>query len=137
MTMRYNAHASSGNADTLAAGSTIAGSAVNLGDNARQKVKNLSALVTVDAETTSLTFAAKFQVSNDNSTWVDVAHGSQNAASVVLATGTAGADAAVTKAIPAPDAIYGWRYARIALVTAGATGATVDTYSLSYCYRTA
>lgn len=135
MTMRYNAHLVSGNADTLAAGSTIAGTAVELGDNSRQKVRNLSALVVVDAETTSFTFTAKFQVSNDGTTWVDVANGSQNAAAVVLATGTAGSDASVTRAIPAPEAIYGWRKARIALVTGGATGAAVDTYSLSYSYR--
>lgn len=135
MTMRYNAHSSSGTADTLVTGSVIAGTAVEIGDNTRQKVRSLSALVTVDAETTSFTFAAKWQVSNDGSTWVDVANGSQNAAAVVLATGTAGADAAVSKAIPAPEAIYGWRKARIALVTGGATGAAVDTYALGYSYR--
>lgn len=135
MTMRYNAHSSSGNADTLASGSVIGGTAVALGDNSRQKVRNLSALVTVDAETSTFTFAGKFQVSNDNSTWVDVANGSQNAAAVVLATGTAGADAAVTKMYPAPEAIYGWRYARFALVTGGTTGAAVDTYAIGYCYR--
>lgn len=135
MTMRYNAHSSSGNADTLATGSVIAGTAVELGDNSRQKVRSLSALVTVDAETNTFTFATKWQVSNDGSTWVDVANGPQNAASVVLATGTAGADAAVSKAIPAPDAIYGWRKARIALVTGGTTGAAIDTYALGYSYR--
>lgn len=135
MTMRYNAHATSGNIDTLAAASVVAGTAVDLGDNSRQKVKALSALVTVEAETASLTFTAKWQVSNNGSTWVDVANGSQNAAGVVLATGTGGDDAVVSKAIPAPDAIYGWRKARIALVTAGATGAATDTYALGYCYR--
>lgn len=136
MTMRYNAHSSSGNIDTLVAGSVVGGTAVDLGDNARQKVRALSALVTVDAESASLTFTAKWQVSNDGSTWVDLANGSQNAAGVALATGTAGADAAVTRAIPAPDGIYGWKKARIALTTAGATGAAADTYALSYCYRT-
>lgn len=137
MTMRYNAHASTGTADTLASGSVIGGTAVIMGDNARQKVKCLSALVTVDAETSTFTFAGKWQVSNDNSTWVDVANGSQNAAAVVLATGTAGADASVSRAYPAPDSTYGWRYARFALVTGGTTGAAVDTYAISYCYRSA
>lgn len=136
MTMRYNAHSSSGNIDTLVAGSVVGGTAVNLGDNARQNVRALSALVTVDAETSTLTMTAQWQVSNDGSTWVDVANGSQNAAGVALATGTAGADAAVTKAICAPDGIYGWKKARIALVTGGATGTTADVYTLSYCYRT-
>lgn len=135
MTMRYNAHSSSGNANGLAAGSTIAGSSVEIGDNARQKVRNLSALVTVDAETTGLTLTAKWQVSNDGTTWVDVANGPQNAAGVALATGTASADASVSRMIPAPDSVYGWRKARIALVTGGASGTTSDTYALGYCYR--
>ncbi len=137
MTMRYSAHAVSGNADTLVAGSTIAGATVEMGDNARQKVRGLSALVTVDVETTSLTFAGVWQVSNDGSTWVNVANGPQNAAGVVIATGTGGADASVSKAYEAPAAVYGWRKARFTFLTAGATGAAVDTYAISYCYRVA
>lgn len=136
MTMRYNAHLVSGTFDTLVAGSVVGGTAVELGDNANQKIRALTALVVIDCETSTMTMAAKWQVSNDGSTWVDVTNGSQNAAAVVLATGTAGADAAVTRAIPAPDAVYGWRKARLALVNGVATGAAVDTYSISYCYRT-
>lgn len=135
MTMRYNAHAATGNADTLVAGSVIAGNGVDLGDNSRQKVRSLSALVTVDCETNTLTMAGKWQVSNDGSTWVDVANGSQNAAAVVFATGTAGADASVSKVFPAPDSVYGWRKARFAIVTGVQTGAATDTYSIGYCYR--
>lgn len=135
MTLRYNMHAVSGNADTLAIGSVIVGAALDMNASERQKVAALSALVTVDAETNLLTFAGKWQVSNDGTTWVDVANGSQNAAAVVLATGTGGADAAVTKAIPAPDAVYGWRKARFALVTAGAQGAATDTYAIGYAYQ--
>jgi hypothetical protein len=135
MPLRYNVHATSGNADTLVAGSVITGNAVNLGDNNRKKVENLSVLVTVDAETASLTFAFKWQCSNDSSTWVDIANGTQNAAAVVMATGTGGADAAVTKVFPLPENASGWKYARAALTTAGATGAAVDTYSFGYVYR--
>lgn len=137
MPLRYNALASSGNANTLASGSVIAGTAVDMGDNARQKVAGLSALVAVLAETNTLTFAAKWQVSNDGSTWVDVTNGPQNAASVVLATGTAGADSTVTKAIEAPPSVYGWRKARLSLVTGGTTGNSADTYAIGYCFRTA
>ena len=137
MALRYNVYSSSGNANTLGTGSVVAGSAVSLGDNARQKVKEISALVTVLAETSTFTWAAKVQVSNDNSTWVDVANGTQNAAAVVLATGTAGADSAVSKVIPFPDNIYGWKFARIALVTGGTTGASADTYAIGYVLRTA
>lgn len=135
MSLRYNFSPASGNANGLAAASVITGNALDINDGQRQKVYGLSALVTVLAETSSLTFAGKWQVSNDGSTWVDVANGSQNAAAVVLATGTGGADTAVTKAVPVPEAAYGWRKARFSLVTAGATGATADTYAISYCFR--
>lgn len=136
MSIRYNQSSSSGNANTLASGSAVNGTALLLGDNTRRKVVNLSARLSVLAETDTFTWTAKWQVSNDNSAWVDLANGSQNAAAVTLATGTAGADAAVTRVIPAPDAIYGWKYARIVLVTGGTTGATADTYAMGYCYRT-
>lgn len=136
MPLRYNAHAASGTADTLVITTVIGGTAVLMGDNARQKVRSLSALVTVDAETSTFTFAGKWQVSNDNATWVDVTNGPQNAAAVVLATGTGGADAAVTRSYEAPATVYGWRYARFALVCGGTTGAAVDTYSIGYSYRT-
>lgn len=132
---RYNFSAATGNADTLVAGSVIAGNALLTGDNSRQKVRNLSALVTVDCETDTLTMAFKWQVSNNGSTWVDVANGSQNAAAVVFATGSAGSDAAVTKMFPAPDSVYGWKYVRAAIVTGVTTGAAVDTYSIGYCFR--
>jgi hypothetical protein len=134
MAKRFNSSLTSGNADTLVAGSSINGASLFLGVDA-EKVKNLSATLNLDIETTSLTLAAKWQVSNDASTWYDLAHGSQNAAAVVLGTGTGGADAAITKAIPAPSAVYGYRFARIALVTAGATGAATDTYAIGYSYN--
>jgi hypothetical protein len=136
MPLRYNAHATSGTLDTLVAGTVTGGTAVEMGDNARQKVRNLSALVTVDAETSTITISGKWQVSNDGSTWVDVTHGTQNAAAVVLATGTAGADAAVTRAFEAPSAVYGWRKARFAITNGVVTGNAVDTYAISYSYRT-
>lgn len=136
MAMRYNAHSSSGTLDTLVAGTTTGGTAVTMGDNSRQKVRSLSALVTVDAETDTITITGKWQVSNDGSTWVDVAHGTQNAAGVVLATGTGGADAAVTRCYQAPDAVYGWKKARFAIVNLVATGAAVDTWAIGYQYRT-
>lgn len=135
MSLRYNAHVATGNANTLVAGSVIGGTAVDMGDNSRQKVRGLSALVTVDCETSTLTMTGKWQVSNDGATWIDVTNGSQNAAGVVFATGTGGADADVTKCFQAPDAVYGWKKARFAVVTGITTGDTVDTYSIGYCYR--
>lgn len=136
MAFRYNAHVATGNFNGVSAG-TLAGNAVDLNDGARQKVRNLSALVTVDCETSTMTMAGKWQVSNDGTTWVDVTNGPQNAASVVFATGTAGADADVTRAFEAPSAVYGWRKARFAITNGVAAGNTVDTYSIGYCYRSA
>lgn len=133
--VRYvSGHTATGTADGLAAGTTIGGTALQ---TANAQVGTLSALATVDAETSTLTLAFKWQVSADNSTWVDLANGSQNAAAVVLATGTAGADAAVTRAFPAPEAVFGWQYVRAALVTGVTTGTTSDTYTLTLKYRRA
>lgn len=94
---------------------------------------SLSALVTVDAETDTLTITGRWQVSNDKSTYVDIVP-SNNAANVIIATGTAGADAAVTKAICAPDQIFGYKYCRYVLTNGVATGAATDTYSIGYSY---
>lgn len=130
MGQRYNVSGVSGNANTLASGSVIAGNAIFLGVNF-QKVASLSALVSFTAATSTLTATGKWQVSNDNSTWVDAA-GSGNAANVTFATGTA---AIVTKSIDAPIGVYGWKYARFAFVTGVTTGAAGDLYSIAYSYR--
>jgi hypothetical protein len=135
MSLRYAFSPATGTADTLVAGSVIAGNTVEVNDGQRQKAFALSALVTVDCETNTMTMSGRWSVSNDGSTWVTVTNGPQNAAAVVLATGTAGADAAVTKAFEAPDAVYGWRKARFEIVTGVVTGNTVDTYSISYSLR--
>jgi len=136
MPLRYAFHSLTGNLNGNTAGTVEGATGVLMGDNNRQKVRNLSALVTIDCETDTLTVTGLWQVSNDNSTWVTVTNGPQNAAGVVLLTGTAGADAAATVCYQAPDAVYGWRYARFAIQNGVTTGATADTYTVSYCYRT-
>lgn len=135
MPARINNKPTTGNLNGAVAGTVTAGASLEMGDNSRPKTRYLSALVTVDAETNGLTLAGRWQCSSDNSTWFDAANGSQNAASVVLATGTAGADASVTKVIPAPEAVNGWRYARFVLVNGVQTGTASDTYSIGYCLR--
>ena len=127
----FAATADTGNLDSEAAGSTVGGSAFS---TAGIEKGTLSCLFTVDAETSTLTIAGKWQVSNDKSTWYDMPP-QNNAALVVLATGTAGADAAVSKAIPAPDAVMGWKYVRAAVETGGTTGTTSDTYSMALRFR--
>jgi hypothetical protein len=134
--MRYAAHAASGNATGVAAGSTVNGNALFIGsvNNGAEK-EHISALVTVDAETDTITMAAAWEVGNTDATWFSVANAPQNPAAVVLATGTAGADAAVTKAVPVPDAVYGFKFARCTVVVGVTTGTTNDTYSIAYNYR--
>lgn len=122
----------SGNLDTLVAGTTTGGTAIQTSPIERG---TLSCLFTVDAETNTLTITGKFQVSDDNSTWYDLAGDAQNPANVVLATGTGGADAAVDKVLPCPESALGWKYVRAAVVNAVATGAAADTYAFTWHYR--
>lgn len=121
----------SGNLNTLVSGSVVTGAAIFLGRTNR-KVVSLSARVQLTAATSTLTIATKWQVSVDGTNFVDITNGPQNAASVVVTTGTA---AIVTKIIPPPDAIYGYPYARLALVTGVTTGAAGDLYVIDYAYR--
>lgn len=131
MSLRQAVGASSGNINGNVAGTVVGGTSVFMGQ-AWRKVMGLSALVSVTAATSTLTFSAKWQVSNDNSTWLDIANGSQNAAAVVLATGTT---TIVTKVIPAPDSVYGYAFARVAISNGVATGGSSDLYAMSYNYR--
>lgn len=96
---------------------------------------SLSCHVNVDAETNTITLTAKFQVSDDNSTWYDLAGDAQNPANVLLATGTAGADASVDRVLPVPPAALGWKYVRAAIVNGVATGAAADTYAFVWHFR--
>ncbi len=129
MSIRNAVSASSGNLNGI---STVKnGSTVFLGQSWR-KVAGLSALVSLTAATSTITLGTKWQVSNDNVTFYDVTNGTQNAAAVVFATGTA---AIVTKVVEAPPSVYGYAYARIVVVVGVTTGAVGDLYSISYNYR--
>ncbi len=94
---------------------------------------SLSATVMVEAETSTITMAAVWEVSNDATTW-RLCMPTNSAAYVVQGTGTAGDDAAVTRVIPANDAVYGWRYARCSIQNGVATGTANDKYSIAYNY---
>jgi hypothetical protein len=98
------------------------------------KTGSLSALVALDAETDTITLQAFWEVSNDGVTFVPIVP-LNNAANVVWATGTAGADATVTKVLPAPESIYGWRYARVSVMNLVANGLIADTYEIGYCFE--
>ena len=127
--------ASGGSGDLTAApvaGTTTAGTALG---TAGIEPGTLSCLVVVDAETDTITLTAKFQVSNDNSTWYDIAGDAQNPANVLLATGTSGADTPVSRVLPVPTQALGWKYVRPALVNLVATGGATDTYAFTFQFR--
>lgn len=127
---RQNSPVVTGNANTLVAGSTIAGPTLFMGESYK-KVGLLSALVSITAATASLTWTGQWQVSADGNTWVPWTP-ENNAAQVTLATGTA---AIKTVAIAAPVQIGSWAYARFVLITGAETGAAGDLYSIGYCQR--
>lgn len=130
----FNAHILTGTATGVAPGSQVNGNPVFMGQM-EQRAEFLSALVTCDAETNTITLSAAWEGSNDRSTWTRLATSPQNAAAVALATGTAGADDPVTRVIPAPESAYSYKFARLALLVGAVTGTNNDTYSIAYCYR--
>ena len=131
MALRWKVSPVSGNINTLIAGTVTAGNTVTMGRLAR-KVAALSAIVNVTAATSTLVWTGKWQVSNDNSTWVDCKP-SNNAAQVALATGTSSATGDL--AIDAPLQAYGAQYVRYVLVNSIATGGATDLFAISYAYR--
>lgn len=96
----------------------------------------LSARATLVLTTATLTVTGKWQVSMNGSTWYDVT-GPNNAANVVLATGT-GSIVTTNIVVSAHDACYGHLYARFVLTSgvAAGGGAGVDEVAISYSYRT-
>lgn len=123
--------AETGNLDANTAGTVTGHSAISTTNIA---AGTLSCLFVVDAETDTLTIAGSWQVSDDNSTWYDLVP-SNNAATVVLATGTSGADATVSKCLVCPDNALGWKFVRPAVTCGVTTGTVNDTYSMQVRYR--
>lgn len=111
-----------------AAGQTIDGTAIS---TRNVELASLSSLVVVVAKTSTTTFTAKWQVSDDGSTYYDVAS-SNNAANVAVATGT-GSSVTTSKVLDAPASIYAWNWARVRVITAvSTTDGTVDGATVSY-----
>lgn len=126
-----NSPVTTGNLDSVLNGATVAGPNLVVNNGARRLVANLSALITIEAETENLTFTAKWQGSNDGSTYYDI-NDQRNVARTALATGTSGDDAVLSYVVDAPAAVYGLRNARCVLVVGGDDGAETDTYSIGY-----
>ena len=93
----------------------------------------LSAKVVALVTTNLLTLTAKWQVSDNGSTYVDCAAAPNNPANVAFATGT-GAPVTTSINLPAPAGVYGVRYARLVLTSGAAAGggAGVDEATIGY-----
>lgn len=96
------------------------------------QMNTLSARAAVTVATNSLTVTPKWEVSDDQSTYYAVKNPS-NAAWTVLATGN-GTGATTNHVLTAPSAVYGWRFCRVALTPAAATGTSADVATVTYNY---
>ena len=134
MANQYNVQSKTGTFDGVAALSKVNGEVVAIGSGA-VRLEKLSANLTVLAQTNTFTITPEWQVCNtSDGTFIPISP-SNNAANVVLQTGTSGQEVAISRVVSAPDGIYGWRFARMSLVAGGTTGTSDDTYSISYCFR--
>lgn len=131
MPTRFKVSAVSGNINTLIAGTVTAGNPLFMGNVAR-KIDMLSAVVNVTAATSTLTWTGKWQYSDDKTNWVDLRQ-SNNAANVVLATGTSAATGDI--GIDAPYGVNGAKWVRFVLLNGVATGGVTDLFAISYSYR--
>lgn len=117
-----------------AAPQTIAGNAVDL-----REVKDgvLKAILVGQAKTNTLTMTARWQAQDKAGAWHNVAHGTQNAAGVALATGTGSAVAFDVILVSPP--LQGYRKARLVVVTGAASATAVDdtVTKLAYSYERA
>lgn len=100
----------------------------------RVALGSLSARVYAQATTNTLTITGKWQVKESaGGTWLDC-FASNNAAQVVIVTGT-GSAVASTRVVEAPDGAYGWPFIRYVVTTGVATAAAGDEFSVGYNYR--
>ena len=120
---------------TGAAPQNVDGTAVSMVAE-RVATGSMSANVYALATTNTLTVTAKWQVSDDGSTYRDCKP-SNGATNVALVTGT-GAAVTDTVCVAAPDCVYGKPYARVRLVSGVGVGNGLgqDEGSVSYNWRT-
>lgn len=97
------------------------------------EIGSLSALIALALTTNTITGAGRWQVSQDGTTWYNLAP-SNNAANVVIATGT-GSAATTTIAVEAPQGCYSWTYVRFQAYTGVASAdGTADAATIGYRY---
>ena len=115
----------------IAKGTTTGGPAL---DMSLVKPPTLSATVTLKAETDTITLEAFWEVSNvagGGGSYMEIPSYA-NTAFTAWGTGTAGADTAVTKVLPAPECVYAFLYARCSVRNKVADGLIADTYAIGY-----
>lgn len=113
---------------------TVAGNTISIvsPEGTGNGVKWLSARIYAKATTALLTITAKWQVSQDGTTWYDVKP-PNNAAHVILVT----ASASTTVVLDAPEAVYTHFWARLVAVSGAAVGndSPDDEVQISYNYQ--
>src|SRR4051812_14109236 len=114
----------SGNLNTKVAGTVTAGIGIQL-DAVQPGTLSVDADIT--AATATIQIFVEWQVSDDGTTWRN-ARGSNNAAAVVVATGTA---AIVKVNLAAPDGVYGKKWCRPVVRNEVQAGAAGDLYVLT------
>jgi hypothetical protein len=95
----------------------------------------LSAKMALSCKTSNITQTPSWQVSADNSTWVDF-KGVNNPAQVATAGGT-GSQVVTTIVLEGPPSLSGWRYVRAITTTAVGVGdgsTSGDAYTISYSW---
>lgn len=125
---RFKDSSSTGTANGQAVGYNVDGTALRIGaDKASSPIPGtLAAYVEADC-TGGVTWTPVWRVSDDNTTFYDIAPAG-NLANVAISTTTTG------KMIAAPSEVHGFRYARLRLTTGGVTGVTANVCEISYCF---
>ena len=119
---------------TGAAPQTANGTSLSIVDN-RVAEGTLAANVSGNITTNTITFTGKWQVSDNGSAFKD-AFNSNNAANVIIATGT-GVLATFSRSVSGHDGLYGYRYVKYVVTTGVGVGggAGVDDVTISYNFR--
>jgi len=129
---RYNVSVTTGNFTGATTGASLSGASLHIGENQRV-VQDLAAHIIATITMTNATVKALWQGSNDNTTFVNVAHSPENPAGVALATGVA---SGTTLGVGAPPGVYSYKYARCQLLWTSTTAGTTNyTMSIGYNYR--
>lgn len=126
------------NSQLATATTVLTGSAPQVGAGlpvlmANVAVGTLSAKVVMGVKTSSMTSTPSWQVSTDNSTWLNVK--SLSHATQVATAGGTGSTVTTTVVLAGDAVLNGWRFARCIVTTAAGTADGVaDSYAINYSW---